>query len=317
MKTFLIIDGHALIYRAYHAFPPTFFNRQGQLVNAVYGFARILLAAIRDFKPEYMAIAFDSKEKTWRHEEFPYYKAQRPPMPDDLIPQIQLIKDFVSALNIPQFAFPGLEGDDIIGSMACQLEEKNGQDLLMMIVTGDRDTFQLVSDRVHIYLPARGKNVVAEEIDAARVKERTGLRPDQIVDYKALAGDSSDNIKGVSGVGDKTAVALLQTFETLERVYHQIEVEHLQPGDTSTAYPKLLRGAALKNLINDHQQALDSQRLAKIICDRSIPFDLDACRILNYNKAEAIALLEKSDFTSLIKMLPQDDFEHDVQAALF
>lgn len=314
-KIFLLIDGHALIYRAYHAFPPNFINQEGVLVNAVYGFARVLLAGIRDFKPEYIAIAFDSKEKTARQKEFSYYKAHRPPMPEDLIPQIELIKKFVSALNIPQFAIPGEEADDIIGSMAHQLNTDENENLLTVIVTGDKDTFQLVNERVHVYLPAKGKSE-PEEIDANAVRLRMGVRPDQIIDYKALAGDPSDNILGVNGVGAKTAVNLLNEFDSLENIYQKIDQEKLKPGDKSIFHP-ILKGALLEKLIRDKQQAYDSQKLATIRCDENINFRLEDCLVKNYNKEKAVKILQELDFPSLIKMLPQDKFDSEIQEALF
>lgn len=313
-ETFLIIDGHALIYRAYHAFPPVFVDKDGVLVNAVYGFARVLLAGMREFAPEYIAIAFDSKEKTRRQEEFAYYKANRPPMPDDLIPQIEKIKQFVEAMNIPQFAIPGEEADDIIGSMACKLERENKDEILSIIMTGDKDTFQLVTDNVHVYLPKKGRDE-PEELDAGRVKERMGVWPKQIIDYKALAGDPSDNIPGVTGVGAKTAVKLIDEFGSLEGVYEA--VSQVKNGEADEETLGILKGALLEKLIRDKQQAFDSQKLATIICDEDIEFNLEDCRTRNYDKEKALQLLEDFDFPSLIKMLPKDNFEQGLQDALF
>lgn len=365
-KIFLLVDGHALIYRAYHAFPTIFVNADGQLTNAVYGFARILLAAIREFHPEYIAIAFDSKEKTKRQAEFAFYKSTRPPMPDDLIGQIEIIKELVRALNIPQFAIPTIEADDIIGTMArklanvgvknkkgknekiasdeddenqgCNKREKLDKDninnkscsdkqgepnvvgglgeILTIILTGDKDTLQLAGDSTHIYLPARGKKQTAEELDAEGVKKKMGVCPEQIIDYKALAGDQSDDIPGVMGVGAKTAVNLLLEFGNLDGIYQAIDEEKLTAEDKSVKHP-ILKGALLEKLIRDRKQAYISQKLATIDCYENVDFDLESCRVKNYDKQTAIKILEEMDFPSLIKMLPQDQFDSDLQEALF
>ncbi len=308
----ILVDGHALIYRAYHAFPELT-DHTGMLVNAVFGFTRILLTTIRDFHPEYLAVCFDSKEKTKRAEEFEAYKANRPEMPDDLKPQIEIIKSVVAALNIPQFAHPGLEADDLIGSFSTQLYERNSFDRpLTIVLTGDKDLLQLVDDNVHVFIPARSKTRGDIEYDAETVKRQMGLRPDQIVDMKALMGDASDNIPGVKGIGPKTAVAMLQLHETLDGVYAATE-EIEKSGTFVAPFTK----SVVAKLVADKTQAYQSQKLATIQRDHHLDFKLETCKVSSYNKEEAVKILQQYDFRSLISLLPRDSFEVGVQAALF
>lgn len=308
----ILVDGHALIYRAYHAFPELT-DHTGMLVNAVYGFTRILLTTIRDFHPEYLAVCFDSKEKTKRAEEFEAYKANRPEMPDDLKPQIEIIKSVVTALNIPQFAHPGLEADDLIGSFSTQLYEKNPDEQpLTIVLTGDKDLLQLVDDNVHVFIPARSKTRGDIEYDAETVQRQIGLRPDQIVDMKALMGDASDNIPGVKGIGPKTAVALLQLHQTLDGVYASAEEI-----EKSGAYVAPFTKSVVAKLVVDKTQAYQSQKLATIQRDHHLDFKLETCKVSSYNKEEAVKILQQYDFRSLISLLPRDSFEVGVQAALF
>lgn len=324
---FLLIDGHALIYRAYYAFPGLT-DGTGQLVNAVYGFTRILLTAIRDFSPVYLAVCFDSKEKTNRAVEFEAYKAHRPEMPDDLKPQIDLVKEVVTVLNIPQFAAPGFEADDLIGTIVESprlTEHSGGAELsvssanypLVTIVTGDKDLLQLVSDHTHVWLPGRGKNSVDTEYDFQQVKMKMGVRPDQIVDLKALMGDSSDNIPGVAGVGPKTATQLIQTFGSLLDLYQVVDHLASDRSKIDSLGRGALRGALLDKLIQDRENAFISQKLATITRQAPIEIDLALCRVTEYDKDRAVKLFESLDFKSLIPLLPKDSFEIGVQTALF
>lgn len=313
-KTFILIDGHALIYRAYHAFKDLS-THSGQPTNAVYGFTRILLKVIRDFTPEYIAVAFDHHKPTFRHAEYLGYKANRAEMPEDLRPQIDIIKRVVTALNIPQFELPGYEADDLIGTVVCQLQEnKKMKDYLVLIVTGDRDAFQLVNDQVHVWMPGRPPYTKDTEFDTQQVVQKMGVRPDQIIDLKALMGDASDNIPGVAGVGEKTAVKLIQEFGTLENIYQTIEKENL---DFETSKHPLLKGSLLKKLAEGHQDAVMSQKLATIDCASPITLDLEQCRMSSYKKDEVVQLFDELEFKSLVKQLPPDEFELGVQSALF
>lgn len=311
-KRLILIDGHALIYRAFYAIP-TLTTKEGIMVNAVYGFLRILLAVVKDFNPEYIAVTFDMPKPTFRHADFAGYKAQRKEMPEDLQGQIQLVRDCVEVLNIPQFGVEGYEADDLIGTLAKQAVEGdlNHQSVDVLIVTGDRDSFQLVTDHVHVLVPAQGKNG-EQEFDPAAVEAKMGIKPDQIVDYKALSGDASDNIPGIAGIGPKTAVRLLQEFGTLENIY-----QHIKDQTDKVKNSKVLKGATLTKVAEGYESAIMSQKLATI--DRNVPIKitLDDCRVSGYDKATAIAKFEDFGFKSLIKWLPDDDFEKDVAGLLF
>lgn len=307
MTRFIILDGHAIIYRAYYAFPELT-DPQGRLVNAVYGFSRILLTAIRDFEPTYIAVAFDHKAPTKRSETFDAYKAQRAPMPDDMKPQIEIIKDVVTALNIPRFEVAGFEADDLIGTIVLQLNEARAAEEQpdVVIITGDKDLFQLVDDHVHVFIPGRGKFSTDKEYDAHGVMQKLAVRPEQVVDLKALMGDSSDNIPGVKGIGPKSAAALIASFGSLAGVYHAVDA-----GDPG------IKGATLQKLIDGKESAYLSQQLATIVQDAPIEFDLQKCKVSEYDKNTVATLFESLNFNSLVQLLPKDEFEQGVQNALF
>lgn len=304
---FLLVDAHALIYRAYYAIP-NLTDPSGQLVNAVYGFSKMVLNAISYFEPEYAAVCFDHPKPTFRHKKFDGYKAQRAKMPDDLIPQIQIVKDVVEALGIPKFELEGFEADDLIGTVNRKVEDLDDQ-LLTIIVTGDQDSFQLVDNDTHIWMPARGKQKGDIEYDAALVEKKWGIKPLQVIDMKALMGDSSDNIPGVKGVGPKTAAALIQKFETIEKIYEFLDKN--PEGDT------LIKGGLLTKLLDGRESAIMSKDLATIECKVPIDFDLENCRVTSYDKNKVIEIFQKFGFKSLISTLPKDDFEASVQEALF
>ena len=311
-QTFVLIDSHALIYRAYHAFPDLT-TPDGRLVNAVYGFSRSVLTAIRDLQPTYIAATFDSKEKTKRASEYAAYKATRVAMPADLISQIGLVKEVITTLNIPQFSEPGIEADDLLGTIT-RLIEAEHPDVRAIIVTGDKDMFQLVSEQTHVWLPGRGKGSLDTEYDADAVQKKMGVPISQIIDLKALMGDASDNIPGVKGVGPKTARKLLERYHSLAGVYQR--VNELTTGQPPTA-DEVLVGAMLSKISADRAMAFLSQQLATI--DRSVPLDfaLEPCRVSHYNKESASALFEKLSFKSLKSLLPKDEFELGIQKALF
>lgn len=312
---FLLFDGHAVIYRAYYALPPLT-DPSGRIVNAAFGFSRILLAALEEFEPEYVAVTFDHPKPTFRHKEFKDYKAHRPEMPDDLQPQIPLVKEIVDALGIPRFELEGYEADDLIGTVSYYLDhqpEKLGahQEILNVIVTGDKDLLQLVDDNTHVWIPGRGQGNDLE-YDAPLVEEKMGVRPNQVVDMKALMGDSSDNIPGIKGIGKKTAVKLLEAHQTLDELFER--VTQLQgTGEKDD----LLKGALLNRLIEGKDSAYMSQELARINCQAPINIDLDQCRIESYDKTQAVEIFKQLEFNSLLKMLPKDEFEASVQEALF
>lgn len=306
-QKFLLVDAHALIYRAYYAIP-NLTDPDGQLVNAVYGFSKMVLNAISYFEPEYAAVCFDHPKPTFRHKKFDGYKAQRAKMPDDLIPQIQLVKDVVTALNIPKFELEGFEADDLIGTVNHKVEDLD-QQLLTVIVTGDQDSFQLVDNDTHIWMPARGKQKGDIEYDAALVEKKLGIKPLQVIDLKALMGDNSDNIPGVKGVGPKTAAALIQKFGSVEEVYNFL--------DKNPQGNELIKGALLTKLLAGKELAMLSKDLATIECQAPIDFELEKCRVTGYDKNQVVEIFQKYGFKSLLNFLPKDAFETSVQEALF
>ncbi len=308
LEKFVILDGHAIIYRAYHAFKELS-DPTGQPINAVYGFARILLKVINDYDPKYIAVAFDHKNgKSKRVADFEKYKAQRPPMPDDLISQVGIIKDLVAAFNIPQFELDGFEADDLLGTIADEVKKQKS--VQTVIVTGDKDILQLVDDnKTHVFIPGRGKFSKDREYDEAGVLQRLGVTPVQVPDLKALMGDPSDNIPGVKGIGEKTATKLIQEFQTVENVYTVIE--------TQSSEEPVISGAVLKKLVADKDMAFLSKKLATIMHDAPVDFELEKCVTKNYDKDRVSELFEKYSFNSLKGLLPKDEFEEAVQDALF
>lgn len=262
-QTLVLIDGNAILHRAYHALPPLT-NRSGELVNAVYGFTTMLLKVIDDLKPDCLAVAFDVGKPTFRQMEYLGYQAKRPQMDEGLIGQIEKVHEVVKIFGIPIYAVEGFEADDVIGTIA--KKALPGREVI--IVTGDRDIMQLVEPRVKVYLPVKGLSE-AEMIDEAKVKERVGVKPSQIIDYKALAGDQSDNYPGVPGIGPKTAVELLTTYQTLEKIYQNL-------GDLPENLAKKLR--------EGQDLALLSQKLARILTEVPLKVDFGACRFVFTDK---------------------------------
>ena len=219
----VIIDGHALIHRAYHAIPPLT-TKNGEIVNAAYGFSVILLKVIKDLSPDFIVVAMDLPDKTFRHHEYQDYKANRPKAPADLISQFGLVREVIEAFDIPIFEEPGYEADDLIGSLAKKARQDEA--LETYIVTGDLDELQLVDETTKVYTMKRGFTDTVI-YDRAMINERYGLKPEQFVDFKALKGDPSDNIPGVAGIGEKTAVNLIQEYETLDQIY--INLDKIKP----------------------------------------------------------------------------------------
>ena len=306
-KKFLLVDGHALIYRSFFAFPKSFTRSDGQMINAVYGFSRILLTAIRNLDPFYMAVTFDHPSPTNRAKDFEFYKINRPTMPEELQPQIAIIREVVEALNIPQFQLEGYEADDLIGTINTRVEERD-KTLLTIILTGDQDMYQLVDNDTHVYLPGRGKGQEDTEYDEELVKKKIGVQPDQVIELKGLMGDSSDNIPGVKGVGPKTAIALIEKFASVDGVYEAL--------DKQTADP-IFSPSLIKKLNSDRKNAFLSRELATIIKNAPVQFNLEDCAVTQYNKEKVVTLFQSLNFKSLLNFLPKDEFETTVQEALF
>ena len=213
-KKLFLIDGHAHCYKAFYALP-SMSSPDGRPTNAVYGFTGMLLKLLREQKPDYIAAVFDSPGPTFRHEQYAEYKAQRKPMPDDLRPQIDLIKQVVEAANVTLVALPGFEADDIIGTLA---KQASAEGIDVYIATGDKDALQLLDEHVRLYDTKRG-----EEYTAENLAEEKGIRPGQVTDMMALSGDTSDNVPGIRGIGPKTALKLIQDYGSLENVFDHVE----------------------------------------------------------------------------------------------
>lgn len=294
-QKFVIIDGNAIIHRAWHALPPTLMTKKGEMVNAVYGFTSILLRVLKDIKPDYIVATFDLKGPTFRNHEYAQYKATRVKKPDELYAQIPLIKEVVSAFGIPIFEKQGFEADDIIATLVHYV---NGQmsNVKCIIVTGDMDTLQLVGDSTEVYSINRGISDVIV-YNTERVIERyEGLTPDKLIDFKALRGDPSDNIPGVKGIGEKTAIELIKEFKTLENIYKNLSSEKIKP-----RYKKLLE--------EQRDMAILSKKLVTLKHDVPIDFTIDACKTHTISLKEVVPLFQRLEFRSLLSRLPKEGDE--------
>ena len=305
MKKLILIDSNALIHRSFHAIPPLN-TKSGELINAVYGFSSILLRVINELRPDYIAAAFDLTAPTFRHIEYEAYKATRPKAPDELYNQIPRAKQILEELNIPILEKEGFEADDIIGTLAKKFT-KNGVETL--VITGDLDTLQLVNGKIKIYTPKKG---LSDPITYGEkeVKERYGLKPSQMIDYKALRGDPSDNIPGVKGIGEKGACNLLKEFGTLENLYEKLDkLTEKQIVDS----PALSKNVVEK-LKKDKEMAFFSKKLATICLDVPLEInlkDLDWQKKYDINKIKA--LFNELNFQTLIKRLPGYVFEPEIK----
>ena len=286
-ETLYLIDGHALAYRTYFAITrgstAGFTTHSGEPTAGVFGFTSVLLRLLEQEHPDYIAVAFDTG-RTFRDDLFPDYKGTREKMPDDLSIQIERIRQLVDAFNIPRLELDNYEADDVLGSVAKTISE---QGLGVKIITGDRDLLQLVNDRVIVTLPGRSlsdsKDYLPED-----VVEYLGVRPDQVVDYKALVGDTSDNIPGVSGVGEKTAISLLKNYDSLDAIY-----EHLDD----------LSGSVRKKLEQGRENAYLSRELAQIITDLPVKLDLEQARPEAFDPVEVEGIFRELEFRSLMNRL--------------
>ncbi len=229
MNRLVLIDGNAVLHRAYHAIPPLT-APDGSVVNAVYGFASMLVRLVHDLKPTHIAVAFDRPKPTFRKKLFEGYQAKRPKMDDALSDQIPKVHDLITAFGIPIFEKDGFEADDVLGTLAKKARDQ------VIIVTGDRDILQLVKDdKVFVYMPTKGLSE-AKLYDEKAVVERMGVAPNKIPDFKALAGDPSDNYPGVPGIGPKTAVALLTKYKSLEKILATKELSSTEKESARMSY---------------------------------------------------------------------------------
>ncbi len=296
-KRLLIIDSNSIIHRAYHALPPLA-TKKGEIVNAVYGFLLVFLKAVKDFQPDFIVAAFDSPGPTFRHKKYEEYKAKRPKAPDELYQQIPRVKEILTAFEVPFFAVQGFEADDIIGTIASLAPRKQAvPSLEMIILSGDSDALQLVNSKTKVYLLKKGvKNIVLYD-ENLTVEKFQGLSPEQILDFKALRGDASDNIPGVTGIGEKTAIKLLLEFGSLQRIYEEWP-------DEKTAKEKGFSPRLREALLKYKEQAFLSRGLAEI--DKTVPidFNLNKCSFGDYNKEAVSQILKKFNFFSLLGKLP-------------
>jgi DNA polymerase-1 len=282
-----LLDGHALAYRAYYALTrgssTAFTTHSGEPTAGVFGFTSILLRLLEQDHPDYLAVTFDTG-KTFRDKIFPEYKATRAKMPEDLRPQMERIRQIVDAFNIPRLEMEGYEADDVLGSLSRLLASEGYG---VKIITGDRDLLQLVDDRILVNLP--GKTLAdAKDYFARDVIEYFGVKPEQVVDYKALVGDKSDNIPGVSGIGEKTASALLNSYGNLDGIYSHLDEisENLR-----------------KKLETNKENAYLSQKLATIVTDLNIRLDLDMARTEHFEPARVEAIFRELEFRALMGRL--------------
>ena len=285
MERLMLLDGFGLVYRGYYALPPLTTSK-GELVNGVFGFCSIVLRGFADLKPDYVAVCFDLSGPTFRHEQYAEYKATRTRMPDDLADQFPKVREVVKALRIPVYEQQGFEADDVIGTLTVQADQVPVE---TTIVSVDLDMLQLVTDTTRLMTTRSGvENTVI--YDPARIWERFGLRPDQMIDYKALKGDPTDNIPGVPGVGEKTAAKLVAQFGNLEQLYERID----------EVKPDKLRD----KLVEHREPVFRGRELTTIVRDLPVTLDLDAARLADYDRDTVLRLFREYEFRTLIERLP-------------
>ncbi len=297
-----LIDGHALAYRTYFALtragdPSRWITKSGEPTAGTYGFVSVLLSLLEREEPEYLAVSFDTG-RTFRDDLFDEYKATREKMPDDLRLQIERIREIITAFGIPILEAEGFEADDVLGTVA---RKAASQDVHTIIVTGDRDLLQLVSENVTIQLSGQ-KLSEATDYGPEQVRKRYGLEPGQLVDYKALVGDSSDNIPGVRGVGEKTATSLLQQYKNLDNIFANLD-------DVPTRFRS--------KLDDGRESAYLSKKLGQIETEVPIEFDLEACRAQAYNRDEIVDLFRELEFRTLLNRIQTDSSGSEQQMSLF
>ena len=294
----IIFDGNAIMYRAFHALPPLT-TKSGEPINAVYGLISMLINIVENLKPTHIIFCFDEKERTFRQDLLPTYQSQRPETPSELIPQFQKARDFLKSINIPIYSKPGFEADDVIGTIATVSTMET------VIVTGDRDILQLVNDDkdIKLFMPIGGLSngkIFAEK----ETFERMGVLPNQIPDYKALVGDPSDNYFGIAGIGPKTASILLAKYKTLDNIY-----EH-----TDDIAEKLR-----EKLINGKESAYLSYKLATIVRDVPIEFDINDADKWDLVSSQVLSLFEDYGFKTLTARIKKlgEQIEKEKQGSLF
>lgn len=289
MKRLIIIDGNAILHRAFHALPPLT-APNGNIVNAVYGFTSMLLRLVSDLTPTYVAVAFDRPAPTFRKKLYADYQIKRPKMDEGLSAQIPLVHTVVQTMHLPIFEIDGFEADDVIGTI-CKKEQKNMDQII--VVTGDKDLLQLVTDKIKLYMPTKGLSE-AKLYGINETIERLHVLPDQIPDFKALAGDSSDNYPGVPGIGPKTASDLLHTYPSINELYTHIEKATIAQG-------------VKKKLKKNKELAFLSKELATIKQDVPIEISIHPLTAAQFTTEKVIEMLQTFGFHSLIKRMQSPD----------
>jgi DNA polymerase-1 len=313
-KKIVILDSNAVIHRAYHALPP-FSTADGVMVNAVYGYAKLLLKVIKDIKPDIVLAAFDVAGDTFRHNQFEDYKANRVAADQDLYDQIPLVKELLQAIDIPILELSGYEADDIIGTVAEQTYKTSNE---LVIVTGDMDTMQLVRPRISVYTLRKSINDTVI-FDTEAVIAKYQIHPDQVRDFKGLKGDPSDNIPGVPGIGDMRAVNLLKRFETLENVYNFVD-KYEKFEDIDKDNREAFTKSIFENLKNNKEQAFFSRELATIITDAPIGEVVNDSIEYSFPVEKAKEIFKHFEFYSLVKELNtqlEKVNNHKAQASFF
>ena len=291
-KTLVIIDGNSIINRAFYALPEMS-NKEGLKTNAIYGFTNMLLKIIDTYNPTHISVAFDRKAPTFRHIEFKEYKAGRKKMPDELREQFEPLKDLLDKFNIHRLEIDGYEADDIIGTVS-KIAEDNG--FKVYIVTGDKDAIQLASNKTTTLITKKGVGEV-EEYDYDSVIEKYEMTPTQFIDLKGLMGDKSDNIPGVPGIGEKTGIKLIKEFSSIEGIFDNIDS---------------IKGSTKKKLEENKELAIMSKKLATIIRDVPVEFNLEELEYGNYNTKDILDVFKYLGFTSLIPRIGNLDESEDI-----
>lgn len=297
MKTFLLVDGNAVLHRAFHATPPLTTSK-GELINAAFGFTSMLLSCIQQQKPDYIAIAWDMKAPTFRHQAYTQYKATRPETDHALGGQYDRVHEIVKAFNIPEFSLAGYEADDLIGTLSLLAHQDS--DIEVVVMTGDRDIMQMIRPRIKVLMPRKSLSDVTL-YGAKEFVDKFGFKPTQLIDYKALAGDASDNIPGVPGIGDVTATKLIKEFNNLENIY--------LPRNLAT-----LPERTQKLLAEGAESAKMSQQLATIDTNAPIKLDLNKCLVHDFDRQKVVDLFTEIEFKSLIPRIPGHTGVEDVSA---
>jgi DNA polymerase-1 len=291
-KRLIIIDSNALLHRSFHALPPLT-TKKGEQTGAVYGFLLTLFKAIKDLKPDFIAACFDTPGITFRHKEFREYKAKRPKVPEELSQQMPKLKKILKEFEIPFFEKEGFEADDLIATISKKApQEQTYPPLETYILSGDLDTLQLVTEKTKVYTFSRG---LKEPViyDKEKILARFGISPSQMIDFKALAGDPSDNISGVPGIGKKTAGELLKKFGSLKNLYQKIEKGKID-----------IKPRLKEILLESKEEAFLSQSLVRAKRDVSIDFNIKNCQFGNFNPKKVEKVFKKFDFYSLLNRLP-------------